>query len=367
MAALWRLMEEGSLPKYPSLMINAHPDVAALPAGVKIVLVQGSEEEVLAAAARLRRARQGAAGLARGAHPDGHAQAVLPLPHRREEWPPAAPRRQARAGVAPQVRLPAAARRRAARRPPALCLPIVVRRLHERGAPRARDLPRLRARQLRRFWASADQKGLDAERALRRAGGFGGFAAVAGLFYSEPSVGRFYVPNRSTDGLDVRRVERIENGALHETMDAGYGVVKKNLERIGCPYENGVHARWLFHGAGSAEIVDEIVNDPQVGFKPWYNERGLWGQGVYFARDAVYSVECPGCCDECYDEEGDRMLMLCLVQTGLPTVGGYLKRHAQGPPDEPISRTTSSSTTVQPGDVRHGASTAPTRVHPPFS
>ena len=48
---------------------------------------------------------------------------------------------------------------------------------------------------------------------------------------------------------------------------------------------------------------------------------GLWGQGVYFARDAIYSVECPGCCDDCYDDDGNKMLMLCLVQTGLPTVG----------------------------------------------
>jgi len=104
-------------------------------------------------------------------------------------------------------------------------------------------------------------------------------------------------------------------------MDAGYGVVKNNLTRVGCQYENGVHARWLFHGAGSAEVVEEIIEDPRVGFKAWYNERGLWGQGVYFARDAAYSIECPGCCDECFDAEGNRMLLLCLVQTGLPTVG----------------------------------------------
>ena len=51
------------------------------------------------------------------------------------------------------------------------------------------------------------------------------------------------------------------------------------------------------------------------------NERGLWGKGVYFARDAVYSIECPGCCDDCYDDEGNKMIMLCLVQTGLPTIG----------------------------------------------
>ena len=50
-----------------------------------------------------------------------------------------------------------------------------------------------------------------------------------------------------------------------------------------------------------------MIENPDQGFKPWLNERGLWGQGVYFARDAVYSI--------------NKMIMLCLVQTGLPTIG----------------------------------------------
>ena len=46
MLELWKLMEASTLPKYPSLMINVHPELERLPQDVKIVLVQGSKEEV---------------------------------------------------------------------------------------------------------------------------------------------------------------------------------------------------------------------------------------------------------------------------------------------------------------------------------
>ena len=68
-------------------------------------------------------------------------------------------------------------------------------------------------------------------------------------------------------------------------------------------------------------MVDTIVDDPENGFEPALNERGLWGQGIYFARDATYSWKCPGCCDTCLDGDGDMMVMLCLVSVGVPCVG----------------------------------------------
>ena len=104
-------------------------------------------------------------------------------------------------------------------------------------------------------------------------------------------------------------------------MDLSYDIVKNTLLQHGSAYANGVHARWLFHGTGSAEVNQEIVEDPRVGFKPWLNERGLWGKGVYFARDAAYPIACPGCCNTCLDDDGNMMVLLCLVQTGLPCVG----------------------------------------------
>ena len=45
------------------------------------------------------------------------------------------------------------------------------------------------------------------------------------------------------------------------------------------------------------------------------------GQGVYFARDSTYPYRCSGCCDGCFDADGNFMMMLCLVQTGIPCVG----------------------------------------------
>lgn len=103
-------------------------------------------------------------------------------------------------------------------------------------------------------------------------------------------------------------------------MELEYGVIKQNLIAVGSKYENGVHARWLFHGAGSAETLKKIVKDPKVGFKPWFNKRGLWGKGVYFARDAIYCLECPGVLTHCLNDQGYKMILLCLVQAGLHCV-----------------------------------------------
>jgi hypothetical protein len=46
MIELWKMMSEGKLGTTPCLMINVHPKVTVLPKDVKIILVQGSEEEV---------------------------------------------------------------------------------------------------------------------------------------------------------------------------------------------------------------------------------------------------------------------------------------------------------------------------------
>lgn len=51
------------------------------------------------------------------------------------------------------------------------------------------------------------------------------------------------------------------------------------------------------------------------------NDRGLFGAGLYFAKDAVYSWQCPGCCDTCTDDDGVMMVLLYLVSIGIPCVG----------------------------------------------
>lgn len=102
---------------------------------------------------------------------------------------------------------------------------------------------------------------------------------------------------------------------------ARYGNFNSLLNKIGAGFVGGVHTRWLFHGAGSPEAVSDIINDPIDGFNSLLNERGLWGKGLYFARDSAYSYKCPGCCDTCIDDKGHMMVMLCLVSTGIPCVG----------------------------------------------
>ena len=93
------------------------------------------------------------------------------------------------------------------------------------------------------------------------------------------------------------------------------------MGRIGVEFETGVHVRWLLHGAGSADAVNCIVDDPVGGFNSQLNKRGLWGEGVYFARDAVYPDTLQGACDTCLDDDDNKMVMLCLVNVGLPCVG----------------------------------------------
>ena len=43
-----------------------------------------------------------------------------------------------------------------------------------------------------------------------------------------------------------------------------------------------------------------------------------WGEGSYFARDAASSIPV---CHDCRDDQTNRMMLLCLVECGLPCVG----------------------------------------------
>jgi hypothetical protein len=179
-------------------------------------------------------------------------------------------------------------------------------------------------RSLRQFWASKDRKGEDAEQRFEVPPGSDEFAHVETIFQAEPAVDSFYNPPPGgvvMEHKDVVRIERIENGAQHENLDVGYGTQKRNLERVGVDLQGGVHTRWLFHGTPDPEVLQSIVDDPRAGFNGSLNQRGLWGGGNYFARDSAYPFMCPGCCDSCLDEEGNMMIFLCLVQTGIPCVG----------------------------------------------
>lgn len=321
MSKLWEKMSAGEMPKYPSLMINAHPSVDQLPQGVKIVLVQGSEENVWHKA-------RGYDTLGK-VQPDSLEALIRTgspklcyLYHTvtKQGLRPRLGDTHVPASLLQYDCLPRLVDSLLAEHPP-FAFPASCGVFASTERRRFENFLGFEPSQLRRFWQSSGGTGMDAQHRFVVPEGSDEFKAVEGIFRAEPSVKRFYVPQRSAARYDVESIERIENGLLQENMDNGYSTVKTKLTRVGAQYENGVHGRWLFHGAGSADTVDAIVADPDQGFKPWLNERGLWGKGVYFARDAIYSIECPGCCNTCEDADGNMMVLLCLVQTGLPTVG----------------------------------------------
>lgn len=80
--------------------------------------------------------------------------------------------------------------------------------------------------------------------------------------------------------------------------------------------------RLLFHGTRSTPV--ECICQSEDGLDMRFSAKGMWGQGNYFAVDASYSnhfaYKLPG---------GDRLIFLCLVQTG---------RAAEVPPDGRLRR-----------------------------
>ena len=160
------------------------------------------------------------------------------------------------------------------------------------------------------------------------------FKNVEAIFKADPAKGvkRFYFPHRGTDHLDIAKIERVQNPELKDSVDMTRGHLKDLLETSGEQYAAGVHSRWLFHGAGSTEALESIIDNPTSGFAPLMglNEKGesrnLWGIGAYFARDASYSVH-GGYGTDCLDDDNNRMALLCLVECGLSCVGEKHMHH----------------------------------------
>jgi hypothetical protein len=99
------------------------------------------------------------------------------------------------------------------------------------------------------------------------------------------------------------------------------------LRGEGVAIAGGVHARWLFHGT-DATTLELIVNNPTRGFTPHarkINASGkddkltLWGEGVYFARDAQYPNDFSFAKMAAV---GTKNVLLCLVVTGNSVLGG---------------------------------------------
>lgn len=152
------------------------------------------------------------------------------------------------------------------------------------------------------------------------------FRNIETIFRAEPADGikRFYFKDRGCEHVEISKIERVQNRDLKDSVDNKRERVKKMMESMGAKYEARVHCRWLFHGAGSTEALESIIENPVSGFAPQMGigagGTNLWGWGTYFALNASYSVNA-GYCHGCRDEVDDCMILLCLVDTGLSCVG----------------------------------------------
>ena len=88
----------------------------------------------------------------------------------------------------------------------------------------------------RDHWESADAKGLDANTLFAVAPGAPEFSDVASLFLAT-------CPHRSVDKL-----ERVENGRLHEVFKLTQNNVQKQCARYGAGIRGTPVTRRLFHG-----------------------------------------------------------------------------------------------------------------------
>ena len=337
MVELWKRMEAGEVPKdIGCLMINAHPEATKLPEGVKVVLVQGSEEDVWPKPRFSTDKKRDESGVvvmpdySKGEKPDSLEAlirtgspmlcllyyTVTQEGHRERKGDSHNP-----ASLLKYNCLPRLIDSLLSPYPPFAfveshaCFTSEARCNHEKFLG-------FEPRSLRRFWASEGQKGCDEQKRFRVLQNSDEYKAVVGIFQGEPNVERFYSPDyKIGERVKVAYIERIENGNMQESMDTLYGNVKDSFERLKVSFQGGVHTRWLFHGTGSAEVVTKIVEDPTgVGFSPLATERHLWGKGTYFARDAAYCKDIK-VCDKCLDEEGHMMIIMCLVVVGVPCLG----------------------------------------------
>jgi len=182
---------------------------------------------------------------------------------------------------------------------------------------------------LSRRWASRGRGGRDDRKLFDLPAGCEEFQKVVEVFKAQPREGAAYTlsPPGTWERVQVRKVERIENGALFDNCTMPYyASVQRSIQDQGMLFEPGVHTTWGFHGADAAAI-DSIVSNPVAGFQPLASgTRGaaLWGSGTYFARDARYVADGGFCGQPAAD--GTRRMLMCLMMSGMPCLGDPKQR-----------------------------------------
>jgi len=177
---------------------------------------------------------------------------------------------------------------------------------------------------LRRLWASTGRAGREERPLFQVPPGSEEFLNVEAIFKEVPREAPAYevYPRAAWEGVRVLRVERVENGLQGEnSVRPYYQALRASLGGQGLDFEPGTHSCWAFHGA-QPSAVDSIVTNPVAGFQPLASgtrTASLWGSGTYFARDAQYVAGSHFCGPPGAD--GSRQMLMCLLMTGMPCLG----------------------------------------------
>ena len=127
----------------------------------------------------------------------------------------------------------------------------------------------------RELWCSTNQRGMDKTKLFMVDMDSDEFAAVAADFL------------KTLPAATIDRLDRIENGFLHESFQLQASTLQKQIGREWDPHKM---RRKLFHGT---RAVEEIINSTDGhGFLPLLagtSTGAMSGDGSYFARDAKYS------------------------------------------------------------------------------
>ena len=122
----------------------------------------------------------------------------------------------------------------------------------------------------------------------------------------------FLAPKYGGDGswasrARIQQIQRVEGTGRHEVFRSAVKEIKGLVGEDA--YHAGAHTRWLFHGSDT-KVIDDIAlssHNPNKSGSP--TSANLWGRGMYFARDAEYSV------NYC-SKEGPKKMLLCLIACG---------------------------------------------------
>lgn len=178
---------------------------------------------------------------------------------------------------------------------------------------------------LKRFWQSADRRGMDSKKLFEVPRGSEEFQRVSAVFRSEPKQPAYYsyvaTPEQKAQWshTGIIKIQRVENGPQESgSAQPYYESLKRSIEDQGLAFEPGLHTRWAFHGTPA---VESIISNPIAGFQPLTSGARvgtLWGTGTYFARDAKYV------CDAGFanaDAGGTRTMLMCLLSAGMSCIG----------------------------------------------